>query len=145
MIDIDVLSSKLNEMKQQHEITKEQTLKKIGVFEQVEKTSSDSKDKFVANLAINFLMERATRIGEDLLVLEIALSLIEQQAQEIDALRQLVASSTSYEKLAEDVKKRLKDGLKQDYGEAFDFLEDLKQRLAEQDTDVQEKVNGYNR
>lgn len=143
--DIDLLFAKLDELKQQHEQTKEQTLKKIGVFEHITETANNGTEKFVANLAANFLSERATRISEDLNLFEITLSLIREQAKEIDDLKRLVASSASYEKLAEDIKKRLKEGLEKDYGEVFEFLEDFKQRLAKQDAETQERIHEYNR
>jgi len=143
MSDIDRLLAKLNEVKRENEKTKEQILKKIGIFEHIEKTANTDLEKFAANLASNFLTEHATRVNEDLNLLELILNFAQQQAKEIDDLKRLVVSSASYEKLAEDIKKNLKEGLEKEYGEAFRFLEDLKQRLAKQDQETQQKIHGY--
>jgi hypothetical protein len=51
----------------------------------------------------------------------------------------------SYEKLAEDVKKSLKEGLKEEYGQAFEFLEDLKQRIAKQEQETQQRIRDYSK
>ena len=145
MPEIDVLLSKLAELKQEQEKKKEQTLKLIGTFEYVEKTARTDVERCLAKLAGGFVSEQDTRTNEDLNLLEIILGLARQQAREIDELKHLVASSASHEKLAEDVKKSLKEGLKEEYGKAFEFLEDLKQRIAKQEKEAQEGILDYSR
>ena len=145
MSEIDRLFTALDELKREHEKMKEQTLKNIGTLEFVGKTVKTDFEKFVVNLATSFVSERETRISEDLTLFGIVLSLIRQQAREINELKCLVASSASYEKLAEDVKKSLKEGLKEEYGQAFEFLEDLKQRIAKQEQETQQRIRDYSK